>query len=101
MFLGVKFHYNLRALYPPFLFGRCLLARGQLTRKPIECAPLNRTTSKKSFWGRSTAMSDRNISNGLYQAPVQAFGFNKPICLTQSRRLVCSKFKMSSKDQWK
>lgn len=25
MFLGVKFHYNLRALYQPFLFGRCLL----------------------------------------------------------------------------
>ena len=24
MFLGVKFHYNLRALYQPFLFGRCL-----------------------------------------------------------------------------
>jgi bacteriocin-like protein len=24
MFWGVKFHYNLRALYQPFLFGRCL-----------------------------------------------------------------------------
>jgi hypothetical protein len=38
MFLGVKFHYNLRALYQPFLFGRCLVIEEDLcaTAKHLE-----------------------------------------------------------------